>query len=74
MKLCICVVHVYKRDFGYRTFIFVLQSISRCETLLGKKTKLSFKKLLFDNGYSEKLVDELWKWYDFSEKKGVASF
>jgi hypothetical protein len=67
-------VHVYKSDFGYRTFIFVLQPVSNREPVLGKKTKLTFKNLLFANGYSTKLADELWKWYDFSEKKGVASY
>jgi hypothetical protein len=32
------------------------------------------KNLLKDTGCSEKVVSELWKWYDSSEKKGVASF
>jgi hypothetical protein len=41
---------------------------------VGKKAKLIFKKLLLSHGYSEKVVEEIWKWYDFSEKKGVASF
>jgi hypothetical protein len=41
---------------------------------LGKKAKLLFKQLLFSHGYSEKVVEELWKWYDFSDKKGVASY
>jgi hypothetical protein len=41
---------------------------------LGKKAKLAFKKLLLTHGYSEKVADELWKWYTPSEKKGVASF
>jgi hypothetical protein len=36
--------------------------------------KLGFKNLIIKRGYSEKVADELWKWYDFSEKKGVASF
>jgi hypothetical protein len=30
--------------------------------------------MLISYGYSKKVADELWKWYDFSEKKGVASF
>jgi hypothetical protein len=41
---------------------------------LDKKAKLTFTSLLVSYGYSEKVVDELWKWYDFSEKKGVANF
>jgi len=39
-----------------------------------KKKELKFKHLLFSAGCSEKAADELWKWYDPSEKKGVASF
>jgi len=39
-----------------------------------KKAKLVLRELLNGCGYSEKVGDELWKWYDFSEKKGVASF
>lgn len=29
---------------------------------------------LQEQGYSEYMIEELWKWYDFSEKKGIASF
>ena len=36
--------------------------------------KRSFKKLLATYGHKIKSVDELWKWYDFSEKTGIASF
>jgi hypothetical protein len=41
---------------------------------VGKKAKLLFMKLLRSHGYSEKVAEELWQWYDFSEKKRVASF
>jgi hypothetical protein len=41
---------------------------------MGRKAKLAFESLLVSYGYSEKVADELWKWYDFSEKKGVASY
>jgi len=34
----------------------------------------SFKILLKRHGYSEKTIEEIWKWYDFSEKKGTANF
>jgi len=34
----------------------------------------SLKDKLKKEGYSEKMINELWKWYDDSEKKGVASF
>jgi len=34
----------------------------------------SFKILLLKEGYSKKVIEELWKWYDYREKKGVASY
>jgi len=34
----------------------------------------SFKAKLQKAGYSEKMIEEIWKWYDYKEKKGVASF
>jgi hypothetical protein len=34
----------------------------------------SFKNLLANYGRKLKRVDELWKWYDFTEKTGIASF
>jgi hypothetical protein len=33
-----------------------------------------FKTTLKNNGYSKKAIEELYKWYDSSEKKGVASY
>jgi hypothetical protein len=38
------------------------------------KAKNSFNVLLKQRGYSEKAIEKLWKWYDYSEKKGVASY
>jgi len=29
---------------------------------------------LKEQGYSDEMIKELWKWYDSSEKKGVASY
>ena len=29
---------------------------------------------LKEQGYSDDAIKELWKWYDFSDKKGVASY
>jgi hypothetical protein len=37
------------------------------------KMNRSFERMLKEHGYSDKTIQELWKWYDFSEKKGVAS-
>jgi hypothetical protein len=38
------------------------------------KAKTSFDILMKQQGYSEKAIEQLWKWYDYSEKKGVASY
>ncbi len=38
------------------------------------EVKNSFKLLLQQMGYSEKAIQKLWTWYDYSERKGVASF
>jgi hypothetical protein len=35
---------------------------------------ISFRKMLQEEGYSEIIIEKLWEWYDYSEKKGVASF
>ena len=34
----------------------------------------SFEKMLQKRGVSQQAIEELWKWFDYSEKKGVASF
>jgi hypothetical protein len=41
---------------------------------LDKKAKHDFKTMLVSYGYSGKVADEIRKCYDFSERKGVASF
>jgi hypothetical protein len=32
-----------------------------------------FNQMLKERGYFEKAIEEMWKWYDYSEKKGIAS-
>ena len=34
----------------------------------------SIRNELKEQGYSDEMIKEIWKWYDASEKKGVASF
>jgi hypothetical protein len=34
----------------------------------------NFDKMLKDRGYSLEVIKKMWKWYDQSEKKGVASY
>jgi len=38
------------------------------------KPDASLQILLSRHGYSEKSIKEIWKWYDFSKRKGVANF
>jgi hypothetical protein len=38
------------------------------------KPTLSFRILLKKNRASDNALKEIWKWYDFSERKGVASY
>jgi hypothetical protein len=38
------------------------------------KPTLAFKFLLKPKGYSDKAIKEIWRWYDYSERKGVANF
>jgi hypothetical protein len=38
------------------------------------KPASSFRILLKGYGNSKSAIDEIWKWYDSSERKGVASF
>ena len=33
-----------------------------------------FGKLLSKNDYSSEVIEEILKWYDYGEKKGVASY
>jgi hypothetical protein len=33
-----------------------------------------FNQMLEKGDYSKKTIEQMWKWYDFLEKKGVASF
>jgi len=35
------------------------------------KAPSAFKFLLKQKGYSNKAIKEIWKWYNFSERKGV---
>jgi hypothetical protein len=38
------------------------------------KPPKNFDEMLKKRGYPTEVVEEMWKWYDYSEKKGVASF
>jgi hypothetical protein len=36
--------------------------------------KKEFEQLLSESGFTQTAIEELWKWYDSSKKKGVASY
>jgi hypothetical protein len=36
--------------------------------------KATFRNLLMQRGFGEETTEVLWQWYDFTIKKGVASF
>lgn len=38
------------------------------------KASRSFKQMLKVQGYSDDSIEQLWKWYDPTEKNGVASY
>jgi len=38
------------------------------------KEKLHFRRVVVNSGLSRKIAEELWKWYNPAEKKGIARF
>jgi len=54
--------------------IFIATILKGLIVLLLTEGKRSFVTLLASYGRKIKSVDDLWKWYDFSEKTGIASF
>ena len=38
------------------------------------KPPKNFIQMMEKRGYSTEAVEKMWKWYDYSEKKGIASF
>ena len=39
-----------------------------------ERSRQEFQKLLKKVGYNNNAIGNLWKWYDYSERKGVASY
>ncbi len=70
---CSHVVHIYKMDLVCRKLILA-GLFASVVVQLDSRAKLDFRDLIVKRGYSTKVAEDLWKWYDFSEKKGVASF
>jgi hypothetical protein len=71
---CIHVLHIYKNWILNSQLFLYSQIYSTLFGSLQMNGKKSFNILLKQQGYSEKAVEELWKWYDYSERKGVASY
>jgi len=60
-----------KKDFESRILNF---SIMRKIYGIGDsvlKEPITFKFMLKQKGYSDRAVEEIWKWYDFTERKGI---
>jgi hypothetical protein len=72
VSVYLCWTHVQDR-FGMQNAYFDWYSWLFIVVWLVNRLKLGFKNLIVRRGYSERVADELWKWYDFSEKKGIAS-
>ena len=68
---CSSVVLVYKNGLVIQNSLIYNRIM--CEEFQMKE-KDDFEHLLKHHGFSEKPIKELWKWYDPSEKKGVASY
>jgi hypothetical protein len=68
-----CVYRFWEYVFG-RNRVIIYSYSPLVEDLQMKKAENEFKRLLQDFGSSPKAAEELWKWYDSSQKKGVASF
>jgi hypothetical protein len=73
-SICIFVVRICKLDSESKMFISDFSDYVYMQKQGGKKTLLIFKRLLVSSGYSEKAVNELWKWYNPANKKGLASY
>lgn len=71
---CIQVVHIYKNWITDSQLFFMFNSITVYCLGVQMKSKNIFNNLLKQRGYSLNTIDKLWKWYDYSERKGVASF
>jgi len=48
-----------------------MKIFSRVGDKFEMKAPIAFRALLKHKGYSSKAVKEIWKWYDFSERKGI---
>jgi len=70
---CSSVVLVYKNGLEIQNLLIFLRRKS-CVKSSKMKDEQDFELLLKHHGYSEKIIKELWKWYDPSEKKGVTSY
>lgn len=79
---CVSIDYIMKETYTAALTLFIvglamaicwiLVSLSSFHPLI--RERLSFGDQLKRSGYSKEAVDEIWKWYDFSERKGVANW
>jgi hypothetical protein len=69
--MCSSVQHIYMIwIFHSDTYFHTKRGIYVPKMGLPARLKAKLEK----QGYSEEMIEELWKWYDPSVKKGVASY
>jgi len=69
-RFCVYVVHIYKSNSRFKTFISnFATATARAELKVTKKKEQAMKLLLRKNGFSEQTADEIWKWYTCPVKK-----
>jgi len=74
---CRCVGHVYRnRILDSEPFNCVESTFLKQVTVvkLGMKPPTSLRSMLKRHGYSDETVEAIWKWYNFHDRKGAASF
>ena len=73
MDIFLVCVFVYNIN---TTMDFIWVTVFKGSYMYVRLMKISedFSKMLKKRGYSTDVIEKMWKWYDSSEKKGVASF
>jgi hypothetical protein len=76
MLFCIFVAHIYTNmiDNSQRLFLVkaVFHWVSVADVDMKPPSRLRF--ILKQCGYSDNTIREIWKWYNFSDRRGVASY
>jgi hypothetical protein len=66
------VEHNYKNQIENAEYLFGY--INQLKGIRDLQPERTVRRLLKQQGYSPKIITNIWKWFDFSQQKGVASF